>query len=223
VKGDWLYLQTALVRRAYDGSVGIEAFPGRDLREIISALKDAAELKGAKDQTERRGTRAMEANGGNEAGRGAEASGVDGCGLISEMVRASGMGSYIRTALFASGRGSITQLHYDHYDNLYLQLHGTKRVILFDPQQVAELGLGVEVGLRLVALFDPQQVAELGLGVEVGLRLVALFDPQQVVDTITSVRHHPALPCCSSLPEGMICVSPLYPLCTPLYPLYIPS
>ena len=201
MKGDWLYLQTALVRRAYDGSVGIEAFPGRDLREIISALKDAAELKGAKDQTERRGTRAMEANGGNEAGRGAEASGVDGCGLISEMVRASGMGSYIRTALFASGRGSITQLHYDHYDNLYLQLHGTKRVILFDPQQVAELGLGVEVGLRLVALFDPQQV----------------------VDTITSVRHHPALPCCSSLPEGMICVSPLYPLCTPLYPLYIPS
>ena len=43
------------------------------------------------------------------------------------------MGRYTRTAFFASCPGAVTSLHYDHYDNLYLQVRGRKRFVLFAP------------------------------------------------------------------------------------------
>ena len=58
-----------------------------------------------------------------------------GAALLSAMVREGGMGRYTRTALFASVPGAVTRLHYDHYDNLYVQLRGRKRFVLLAPLQ----------------------------------------------------------------------------------------
>ena len=79
----------------------------------VTALKDAAEV------------------GTPPSGK---ARGVDGaCELIGRMAAAGGMGPYIRTALFASQPGVVTRLHYDHYDNIYVQLRGRKRFVLLAP------------------------------------------------------------------------------------------
>ena len=55
------------------------------------------------------------------------------------MAAAGGFGRYTRTAFFASCPGAVSRLHYDHYDNIYVQLRGRKRFVLLEPTQAAGL------------------------------------------------------------------------------------
>ena len=59
--------------------------------------------------------------------------------LIRGMVAEGNLGSYSRTAFFASSPGAVTRLHYDHYDNIYLQLRGHKRFVVFPPLEARGL------------------------------------------------------------------------------------
>lgn len=50
-----------------------------------------------------------------------------------EIVSAAGCGPWTRTQLFVGPVGTLGAAHYDQYDNIFLQVRGSKSVILFDP------------------------------------------------------------------------------------------
>lgn len=43
-----------------------------------------------------------------------------------QLAAAAGLGPWMRSSLFASTAGAVSRVHYDHYDNIYLQLAGRK-------------------------------------------------------------------------------------------------
>lgn len=51
-----------------------------------------------------------------------------------EIVSAAGCGLWTRTQLFVGPAGTLGSAHYDQYDNVFLQVQGSKSIILFDPQ-----------------------------------------------------------------------------------------
>ena len=56
---------------------------------------------------------------------------------LGKMARAAGWGSFEQAGLLISGRDSLTPTHYDAHHNVFLQLSGAKRFLLFAPDQVA--------------------------------------------------------------------------------------
>ena len=135
---DTLYLQMGLTQRDAKGQLVDLAVPGASVRSMLRRLRRAA------------GGAEAASGGGGGGGEGGQGSGVgddderSGVGdddersdaavrLVQSMVREGGMGRYTRTSFFASCPGAITRLHYDHYDNLYLQLRGRKRFVLLAP------------------------------------------------------------------------------------------
>lgn len=69
------------------------------------------------------------------------ASGIDMVALQA-LVQAGGFGPWQRCQLFVGGaaaEGARSILHFDQYDNLFIQLAGTKRFRIYDPQQTGHL------------------------------------------------------------------------------------
>ena len=61
---------------------------------------------------------------------------------IQQMIAHAGLGPYRLTQLFVgvpSTVGARSSLHYDHNDNIYLQISGTKRFTLFPPRDTPRL------------------------------------------------------------------------------------
>ena len=56
---------------------------------------------------------------------------------LGKMASAAGWGSFEQAGLLISGRDSLTPTHYDAHHNVFLQLSGAKRFLLFAPDQVA--------------------------------------------------------------------------------------
>lgn len=54
--------------------------------------------------------------------------------LWGEVVAAIQCGSWIRTQLFIGPVGTLGTAHFDQYDNMFLQVRGRKRILLFDPR-----------------------------------------------------------------------------------------
>ena len=52
---------------------------------------------------------------------------------VAALVAAGGLGRWTRTQFFASDRGAVSQLHYDQYANLFVQVAGHKRFALVAP------------------------------------------------------------------------------------------
>ena len=115
-----LYLQTGLVQRNPEGELRELVANGQHLKGLLKRLTQAANIH------EESGQEPLKDN--NAA-----------VSLIQSMVREGNMGRYTRTALFASVPGAVTRLHYDHYDNIYLQLKGRKRFVLLEPLQARGL------------------------------------------------------------------------------------
>jgi len=57
--------------------------------------------------------------------------------LWAEVVHAIGCSTWIRTQLFIGPVGTLGAAHFDQYDNLFLQVRGRKRFLLFDPRSGA--------------------------------------------------------------------------------------
>jgi hypoxia-inducible factor 1-alpha inhibitor (HIF hydroxylase) len=67
--------------------------------------------------------------------------GID-MGALRGLIEAGGFGPWQRCQLFvggASASGARSILHYDQYDNLFVQISGTKRFRIFDPLQTGNL------------------------------------------------------------------------------------
>ena len=126
--GKALYLQTGLVQRSPAGELQQAVEADGAMRAVLQRLSAAADVGASSAPT---GAASQRALGGGSADGGAA--------LLSAMVRAGGFGRYTRTALFASVPGAVTRLHYDHYDNLYVQLRGRKRFVLLAPLQAKGL------------------------------------------------------------------------------------
>jgi hypothetical protein len=106
-------LQTALAKRAPGAhDIEIDPGPGAAVRRTIAQLGAAV------------GATRSDSNAG---------------GTLAGMARAAQLGPWLRSTLFASPRGLVTRLHYDHFDNIYFQLAGRKRVLLFHPLDAAGL------------------------------------------------------------------------------------
>ncbi len=52
---------------------------------------------------------------------------------VAALVAAGGLGRFTRMQFFASDRGAVSQLHYDQYANLFVQVAGHKRFALVAP------------------------------------------------------------------------------------------
>ena len=68
-------------------------------------------------------------------------SGID-LPAVKALAEAGGFGPWQRCQLFIGGKaaeGARSILHFDQYDNLFVQLSGTKTFILYDPQQTKHL------------------------------------------------------------------------------------
>lgn len=53
---------------------------------------------------------------------------------LAQLRREGGLGSLKTSSLFCSGRGAYSRPHYDQSANLYLQIRGAKRWLLFEPE-----------------------------------------------------------------------------------------
>ena len=77
----------------------------------------------------------LTAQGVGEMMRGHMARGIDG-GALQQLAQAGGFGAWQRCQLFVGGAATVgakSILHFDQYDNLFLQLRGTKRFWIADP------------------------------------------------------------------------------------------
>ena len=147
-----LYLQTGLAQRTPDGSLRELPVPGASLRRLLRRLRCAADgprgaptsaLAGQANRSKwclEHAAAAVEAANGaaDEAGSDAAVYHAErGVRLVQAMASEGGFGRYTRTAFFASVPGAVTRLHYDHYDNVYVQLRGRKRFVLLEPLEAA--------------------------------------------------------------------------------------
>ena len=69
------------------------------------------------------------------------ASGID-TATVGALAEAGGFGAWQRCQLFVGGRssrGARSILHFDQYDNLFVQISGSKRFKIYDPQQTCNL------------------------------------------------------------------------------------
>ena len=158
--GEALYLQTGLAQRSPSGEMQNAAGVGPELQRMLAKLREAADVGGAQapDPAAGKGAAsnagpatttlgreamavALDRNAGQEGvRRDAPRSSVDAAvALIRGLVSEGRMGRYSRTAFFASSVGAITRLHFDHYDNLYLQLRGRKRFVILAPLEARGL------------------------------------------------------------------------------------
>eukprot|EP00434_Breviolum_minutum_P010022 symbB.v1.2.008839.t1/scaffold550.1/size188255/3 len=53
---------------------------------------------------------------------------------LEALQAAGGFGTWARSQLFVGPNESLSPVHYDQYDNIYLQVQGEKRFLLFDPR-----------------------------------------------------------------------------------------
>ena len=128
-----LYLQTGLTQRTPDGQLSDTAAAGPRLRALLARLRAAVDEMGTVGAGD--GRAASGRSNGCDRVQAPPPPPGDGLALVRAMVVEGQMGRYTRTAIFASAAGAVTQLHYDHYDNIYLQLRGRKRFVLLDPIQ----------------------------------------------------------------------------------------
>ena len=60
---------------------------------------------------------------------------------LGRIQRAGRFGEWARMQLFVSSSDAVTHAHFDHLDNIYVQLVGRKRFVIWPPQELAGLGL----------------------------------------------------------------------------------
>ena len=113
-----LYLQTGLAQRSPEGELKSMGGLGPRLQAMLATLRAGAAGTDAAAATAEPSPSPPPPP---RADASADARAVD---LLRHMVREGDFGRYTRTALFVSSPGAVTQLHYDHYDNVYVQLKG---------------------------------------------------------------------------------------------------
>ena len=132
-----LYLQTGLMQRSPSGELEGKPLPGKSFPALLSRLRVAADYHHDDAAAGEAAAVAAAADGGGDDAMRARRLGA--IRTVQSVLREGRMGRYARTSFFASRPGAVTSLHFDHYDNLYMQLRGRKRFVLFAPLQAAHL------------------------------------------------------------------------------------
>jgi len=78
---------------------------------------------------------------------------------VSDLASAGGWGPFETVGFMVSGRDALTPLHYDRHHNVFLQLHGAKRFLLFEAAESPKL-----YGFPTLHALDPLSRLDLEAG-----------------------------------------------------------
>ena len=130
------YLQTALAKR---GGLGASSFAASAATAAAPVELEPVPGAALHAELERLAAMLRAAGGGSESVDGGAEEAWSEERTLRELARAADLCAWMRTTLFASPAGVVSRLHFDHYDNLFAQLRGRKRVLLLAPLQAAAL------------------------------------------------------------------------------------